>query len=219
MITPPQFPAQRRLEELVEQLRAEQKEKEDKLRKEFEDLREERKINLSVWSLSISLLAFVASVAFGLWNARIAYRSFAVARRGFVAARLVEGPPSDQNQIRFEIRAIPPNPALHIRVEAACGVYVENGREPDQVLSDLGFYEKDLTLAPADTRTYTCTAGTSERLHAPHGIIQQAIREKIQYRDLAGNQYFTNFCFRRPDPLETVATTDFLACPNLNEAD
>jgi hypothetical protein len=214
-----QFPAQRKFEELFQQLRAEQKEKQDKLRKEFEDLREERKINLQASSLVLSLLALVVSIAFGLWNARIAYRSLAAARRGFVAVRVGEGPSTDPNQIKFEIRAIPPNPALHIRVEAACGTYVENGRQPDQALGQLGFYEKDLTLAPGDTRPYQCNAGSSEGLHAPHGIIQHAIRGRIQYRDLAGNEYFTDFCFKRPDPLEVVATTDFLACPNLNEAD
>jgi hypothetical protein len=219
MVTPPQFPAQRMFEEFAEKLRAEQKNKQDKLRKEFEDFREERKITLNAWSLGISILALAVSSAFGLWNARIAYKSLAVARRGFVAVHVEAETSSDQRQIRFEIRAIPPNPALHISVEATCGVYVESGQQPNQALSELGFYEKDLTLAPNDTRSYTCTTGSGEGLHAPHGMIQHAIRGSVQYRDLAGNEYFTNFCFRRPDPLEVVETTDFLACPNLNEAD
>ena len=216
---PPQFPWQPRFEELLDQWKAEQKEKQDKLRKEFEDLRENRKINIQLWSLVLSLLAIVISVGFGSWNARIAYRSFAVARRGFVGVRVGEGLPDDQKQIKFEIHAIPPNPALHIRVEAACGVYIENGRQPDQTLSGLELYEKDLTLAPGDTRSRLCAPGNGGGLHAPHGIIQRAIRGRIQYRDLAGNDYFTDFCFKRADPLEVVSITDFLACPNLNEAD
>jgi hypothetical protein len=218
MLMPPQFPAQRRFEELLEQLRAEQQKKQDQLRRDFEDFREQRKIGLQAWSLAISLVALVSSLAFGVWNGRIAYRSFAVARRGFIAVRLASTSP-DGSEIAFEIRAVPPNPGVHVKVQAACGTYVENGRQPEQVLSDFEFYEKDLTLAPGDTRTYKCFAGTSAGMHAPHGVIQTAIRGMVRYRDLGGNEYFTNFCFKRPDPLEVAGVADFLACPNLNDAD
>ena len=107
MTTPPKFPNQIRVEDFIEQFKAEQKEKEEKLRKDFEDLREERKIWLQRLSLGIALLALVTSASFGAWNARISYKSLSTARRGFVAAHL-EGLSKDGTEATFDIRAVPP---------------------------------------------------------------------------------------------------------------
>jgi hypothetical protein len=217
MVTPPKFPGQVRLEELLEQFKAEQEEKEGQLRKEFEDLREERKIGLQRWALGISLLALVASIASGAWNARIAYKSLTTARRGFVAARL-QGLSKDGTQVTFDIRVVPPNPALHIRLEASCGTYVENGRKPEDVLKDLALYETNLTLAPGDGHTYTCNTGSSAGMHAPHGIIQKSVLGLIQDEDLAGNRYRTQFCFDRAGISQQADMDTLVACPTHNDA-
>lgn len=218
MTTPPRFPNQVRIEEFIEQFKAEQKEKEDKLRKDFEDLREERKIGLQRGSLGIALLALAASIFLGAWNARVSYKSLSTARRGFVAARL-EGLSKDGTEAAFDIRAVPPNPALHIKLDAACGTYVENGRKPPEVLTKLVSYETNLMLAPGDSRSYTCHTGNSEGMHAPHGVIQKSLVGIIQYQDLAGNQFHTQFCLDRAG-LSQQADIDFLvACPTHNDAD
>jgi len=213
---PPQFPAQRQFEEFLEQYKAEQKQQQENVRKQFEDLREERKIGLQKWSILVASLALVVSLGSGAWNASVAYRSFAVARRGFVAVRLIEVS-ADGTQMTFEVKATPPNPALHVQVRAVCGTYVENGREPDKVLTEFHTYEENITLAPGDSKTYVCEAGTGEGMHAPHGRIQKALRGTVTYSDLAGNRYFTDFCFRRHGSGEFF-TNDFIACPNSNDA-
>lgn len=54
-------------------------------------------------------------------------------------------------------------------------------------------------------------------MHAPHGIIQTALRGKAVYRDLAGNKFFTNFCFKRKS-MEEMFSNEFVACLNSNDA-
>jgi hypothetical protein len=218
MTTPPRFPAQRQLEEFIEEFKAEQRAKGDKLRKDFEDLREEKKIGLQRWSLGISLFALFASVCFGLWNAQIAYRSLSTARRGFVVAHL-GGLSKDGTQVTFDIRAVPPNPVLHVRLNAACRTYIENSRKPEDVLVALINYETNLMLAPGDSRTYTCYAGGSEGMHAPHGIIQKSVLGVIQYEDMAGNQYHTRFCFNRAGIFQQADMDTLVACSTHNDAD
>jgi hypothetical protein len=229
MVTPPKFPGQVRFEELMEQFKAEQKEKEDKLRteqkereeklrKDFEDLREERKIGLQRLTLGISVLAFVASGFFGAWNLRIANRSLSTARRGFVAAHL-GGLAKEGTQVTFDIRAVPPNPALHIRLDAACGTYVANGRKPEDVLKEFTNYETNLTLAPGDGRTYTCYAGSSEGMHVQRGVIQKSLLGVIEYADLEGNRYRTRFCFERAGFSQEAEADSLVACSTHNDAD
>jgi hypothetical protein len=218
MTTPPKFPNQIRVEDFIEQFKAEQKEKDEKLRKDFEDLREERKIWLQRLSLGIALLALVTSASFGAWNARISYKSLSTARRGFVAAHL-EGLSKDGTEATFDIRAVPPNPALHIRLDAACRTYVENGTKPQDVLTDLTNYETNLMLAPGDSRTYKCHAGNSEGLHAPRGVIQKSLLGVIQYQDLVGNQFHTRFCFDRAGIFQQADIDVLVACSTHNDAD
>jgi hypothetical protein len=218
MVTPPRFPGQLRLEEFVEQFKAEQKEKEDKLRKDFEDFREERKIGLQRWALGISLLALVASISFGAWNASVAYKSLSTARRGFVGVHL-DGLSQDGTIATFDIRAVPPNPALHIRLESACKTYVENGMKPEDALAQLTTNETNLTLAPGDSRSYTCNMGSGQGFHAPHGTIQKTVLGVVQYQDLAGNHYRTRFCFDRAGVFQEAGIDPLVACSTHNDAD
>ncbi len=218
MSIPPRFPYQAQVEEFLAQLKADQEKREQKLRKDFEDLREERKIGLQRWSLGISLLALIASVSLGTWNAKIAYKSLSTARRGFVAVHF-GGLSKDGAQVTFEVRAIPPNPALHIRLDAACATYVENGRKPEDVLTNFLNYETNLMLAPGDSRNYTCNLGSSEGMHAPHGIIQKGVLGTLRYQDLAGNGYETRFCFDRASFPQKSELDTLVACPTHNDAD
>jgi hypothetical protein len=217
MNIPPKFPAQLRLEQVLEEFKQEQKAKEDKLREDFEDLREEQKIWLQRSALVISLLALCTSIVFGAWNARVSYQSLSTARRGFVSAHfgsLVK----DGTQIAFEMRAVPPNPAIHIKLDVSCGTYVENGRKPEVVLTNLLNYENNLTLAPGDSRSYTCNTGSSEGMHAPHGIIQKTLLGVISYEDLAGNHYHTQFCFDEGDLFQMSQPETLVACSTHNDA-
>jgi hypothetical protein len=218
MTTPPKFPNQIWLEDLIEKFKTEQKEKEDRLRKDFEDLREKRKIGLQTLSVVISLAAVITSLFFGAWNAKISYKSLSTARRGFVAAHLI-GLSEDGTEVTFDIRAVPPNPALHIRLDAVCRTYVENGTKPQDVLTELVNYETNLMLAPGDSRTYKCHAGSSEGLHAPHGVIQKSLLGNIRYQDLAGNQFRTQFCFDRAGFSQQADTDALVACSTHNDAD
>lgn len=102
-------------------------------------------------SIFLSAAALAISLIFGVWNATVSYRSLSIARRGFVAVKLAEV--STKTKMTFEVKAVPPNPALHIAISATCATYVENGRQPEQALTVLSTYENNLTLAPGDSRS------------------------------------------------------------------
>jgi hypothetical protein len=218
MFVPPQFPYQKQLADFLAQIRAEQKKEAEKLRQDFEDFREERKIGLQKLSLGISILALVATGLIGLWNARIAYKSLSTARRGFVAVR-VEEVSEDGSQVVFEIRGVPPNPVLHIRLDAACGTYVENGRKPEDVLVNLTNYETNLMLSPGESRIYSCHLGSSDGMHAPHGIVQKSLLGVVGYRDLSQNEYKTRFCFEKSSPFQMPPINTLTACATHNDAE
>lgn len=216
---PPQFPAQKRFEEFVQKYEKQQKEQAEKLRQELQDFRENQKIGLQRYSLWISIAAVVISGGSGFWNARMAVKSLALARRGFVVVKLTKATFNDSPMI-FEVRAIPPNPALHIVVRASCATYVENGRQPQQIqeLQNLNTYETNATVAPGDAIAFTCYSGTGEQLRAPHGVIQKALWGNVMYSDLGGNTFVTDFCFKESGTSGGLLGTEFVACPNGNGA-
>jgi len=213
---PPLFPAQQRYEEFVKQFRAEQEEREKRLRKEFEDLREERKIGLQKWALGVSLAALLSSLLFGIWNSKIAYKSLSTARRGFVTAHPLKV--SENNgKVTFEIRATPPNPALHISVMATCG-RVDESMKPENVMNIVKMYENNLTLAPSEFRQYTCDTKFADDGRTFIGSTQTVLTGTIRYADLAGDYYYTNFCYSTPESPLFSEGTEFLGCSTLNDA-